>query len=175
MELGPRTASPPRPRASPGGGGELRAHAGKGLGGPGAGPGGVRVGVPAATAPASCPLAVFLRARPARAARGAGHVVRSLAPPLPRYPWVSALASHPASLSPFSDPRSLPSSVPVPRVLSRPPSGDTTGGRLKPVDRSPSPLPPSWDGDSSESPLCSPRPCPSPSPPPPRAGPGLWD
>lgn len=50
-------------------------------------------------------------------------------------PQVSALASQPAWSAP------LGSSVPVPGVLSRPPWGDTAGGRLKPADRSRAPLP----------------------------------
>lgn len=96
--------------------------------------------VPAVAAPAGCPLAVLLPCAPCPSSSRCGtrcQVSRAAASslslgPCPRFSACVSRSLLGSSLSPIS--------VPVPRVLSRCPSGDTTGGRLKPVDRSPGPL-----------------------------------
>lgn len=175
---GPRSAGP---GGAPAGAGKTSSRPAPGAGSGGPGPGAGRglerdagPGVLAAAAPASRPLAVFLPRAPGPGPSRCGTRCQvALAAGASRFPLVTARASR--SL-PVSDPCSL-TSVPVPRVISisRPLSGDTAGGRLKPVDRSRVPVLTITLGQREwESHLCSSTPCPPPAPTKSRTS-GVWE
>lgn len=95
--------------------------------------------------PASCPLAVLLPRAPGPSPSRCGTRCQSLLLPVPCSVPRSQLVflSLRLSVSPFLGPSLSRISVSGPRVVSVscPLSGDTTGGRLKPVDRSQVPSP----------------------------------